>query len=685
MEIKIPQEINGLIELSKNYWWTWNEDAIELFRLISPRTFRHYGFNPVKLLHNIPYEILEKRSREDKFLAKYNLVYSRFKSEVNHDFKNYDICIFCAEFGVHHDLSIYAGGLGILTGDILKELSDLKKPAVGVGLMYRKGYTEQKLVDGWQEDTFIDNVKENPHLELIKDEKGNTKIFTLDVPNLPVKFKVWKVYVGNSLILLLDSNVEENPVGDRDITNQLYIVEKERRFRQILLLGLGGVRVLKELKIEPRIIHLNEEFPFPVVIELIKENIKKGMKIESAIDEVRKKCIFTTHTPIRTGHDSLPLPLIEQYLIPYCESFGLKQDALLKLASADVNHGFNSTHFCINTTMRTNAVSKKHMETVKKQWKFDWDHKKLTYITNGIHIPTWIAPEIAELLDRHLGTDWIRYHDEPRIWEGVDSIPDEELWETHIKLRCKLIRTIRDEARRKWTEKKISALVALCYGAFLEEDMLTLCFARRIVQYKRALLLFKNPARLKKLLNDPRTPIQVIFAGKAHPADIESKRTIQELFRFSQEHDFGGRIVFVENYDIRLAKLMVQGADVWLNTPIAPLEASGTSGMKAGLNGVLNLSVLDGWWTEGYNERNGWAFESKENEPNRDEKDAEKLYQTIEKKVIPAFYKNRSRRGIPAVWVKLMKESIKTIGQRFSARRMVKQYYFTEEKNDSRN
>jgi len=670
MDLKIPQEIEGLKELAKNYWWCWNYDAIELFQMLSPKLFRQYKNNPVKLLYNIPYEILSRRAHDDNFIAKYKLVYSRFKSEVNQNISNYQICIFCAEFGIHPELSIYAGGLGVLTGDILKEMSDIKKPALGIGLMYRKGYTEQKLIDGWQEDTFIDNELENPHLETVKDNSGKTKIFNLVVPGFNIKFKVWKVFVGNSLLLLLDSNVEENQIGDRDITNQLYIVEKERRFRQMLLLGLGGIRVLEEFKFEPSVIHLNEEFPFPAIIELLRKYMKSGMKFEDAINKVKSRCIFTTHTPIRTGHDILPLPLIEHYLIPYCEEFGLKHDLILQLGSVDINQGFNATHFCVNTTGKTNAVSRRHFDTIKKQWQFDWDSKKLIYITNGIHIPTWIAYEVLDLLNQYLGNEWIKYHDDPKIWEGVDAIPDEELWEAHQLLKYKLIRFIREDVRRKWEDKKISALVALCSGAFLEEDILTLCFARRIVGYKRALLLFRNPARLNRILNSVKYPVQIIFAGKAHPADMDSKRTIQELFRFSQQHDAGGRIVFVENYDIRLAKLMVQGVDVWINTPVPPLEASGTSGMKAGINGVLNLSVLDGWWVEGFNGKNGWAFESK-----GDDKDAEQIYHILEKEIIPSFYKKRDRKGIPMFWTRMMKESIKTIGQHFSARRMVKKYY----------
>jgi starch phosphorylase len=686
----LPDELIGLDRLAFNLWWSWHPSARMLFKGLNREAWKESGHNPIKMLEELPRDVFESASKDPDYMRNYHAVLTEFQKEIasnegwfKESIKDPDslpIAYFSAEYGLHHSLPFYAGGLGFLAGDHVKECSDLGVPLVAVGFMYPEGYVRQKIrSDGWQEN--VDEVLDRDAAPITRVMNDEGKQLVVKVPFLdpPVFVAVWKVAIGRIFLYLLDTDIDSNDPWNRGISAHLYIGDIEQRLRQEIVLGIGGSEVLAALGIKHSVMHLNEGHPAFAVLERIREMMQDGMSYGDAFRHARATTIFTTHTPVPAGHDVFPFYLMDKYFNRYYPLLGLKREEFIGLGSnpTDPNAGFNMTAFALRMSVYHNGVSKKHGQVARKMWASLWQSKEtegksVDYITNGVHVPTWIEPRMELLLNKYLGPDWLKDHDKSSVWEMVDDIPDEELWQVHRHLKVKLIDYVRDRARRQWFENSVSPINIVAGGALLEPYALTIGFARRFASYKRADLIFSDTERLKRILNDRWRPVQIIFAGKAHPADDAGKRILQRVFNFAHDSGFGGRIAFVEDYGELLAQYMVHGVDLWLNNPLPPMEASGTSGMKACLNGVPHLSILDGWWVEGYNGRNGWAFQGAEG-PDRDALDAKAIYDILEKEVIPLYYKRDSNR-LPHSWISMMKEAMKSVGPRFSARRMVKEY-----------
>ncbi|GBD95680.1 MAG TPA: alpha-glucan family phosphorylase [Nitrospirae bacterium] len=682
----LPERIIGLGELSYNLWWSWHPAARMLFKMIDRPAWKESVHNPVRMLREIPRKILESAANNPDFLQHYDTLLSRFHNELKAKScwftenvaaaECLPVAYFSAEYGLHHSLPFYAGGLGFLAGDHLKECSDLGIPVTAVGFMYPEGYLRQKIrVDGWQEhaDEVLD--RDAAPIERVFNKEGQQLIVKVPFIDPPVHVAVWKVSVGNVPLYLMDTDIELNDPWNRLISARLYTGDIEQRLRQEIVLGIGGREILDTLGIRHSVLHLNEGHPAFALLEKVRERMEDGLSFEDAAGQVRATTVFTTHTPVPAGHDVFPFHLMDKYFSSYYPMLGLDRDAFLQMGIHPEKpaEGFNMTAFALRMSGYHNGVSKKHGEVARKMWQPLWPELKeedvpIDSITNGIHVPTWIEPKMELLFNKYLGQDWLKDHDNPGIWKSVDDIPDKELWQAYIWVKIKLVNFIRERTRKRWVEDRTSPLNVVAGGTLLDPMTLTIGFARRFASYKRADLIFHDLERLKKLLNNRWRPLQIIFAGKAHPADDDGKRILQRIFNFADNPDFGGRIAFVENYDEQLAQYMVHGVDLWLNNPVPPMEASGTSGMKAALNGVPHLSILDGWWIEGYNGKNGWAFEG-----NGDKSDAESIYNLLEQKIIPLYY-NLDDNGMPHNWVKIMKEAIKNTGAGFSARRMVKEY-----------
>ncbi len=634
------------------------------------------------MLRLIRPERLQEAAQDPEFLAIYDQVMAEYRADLARPGLELPgpIAYFCAEFGVHVSLPIYAGGLGILAGDTLKEASDMALPMVGVGLIYSEGYVTQRIrEDGWPEDVHQRLLDHGAHpLEPVRTKEGNPLL--LEIPGFtpPLKALVFLARIGRTPLYLLTTDVEENTPWDRAISQQLYTTDLEQRLKQEWVLGVGGMRALEALGIRPGVLHLNEGHPAFALLERIRQFMAQGLPFERALEKTRKTTVFTTHTPLPTGTDVFPFALLDRFLAPYCQAFGLPREAILELGTnpKDPGAGFNMTVFALRLSQKANAVSQKHGEVAKKIWagiSFRGQEVKIEAVTNGVHLFTWIEPlRVQRLLDKYLGRAWRERPDDPEVWEKVREIPDEELWAVHQERKEALIGELAARARQRWREGAPAATV-LALGSLLDPHILTLGFARRFTAYKRPDLLLYDLERLKMIVTDPLRPVQIIFAGKAHPADIEGKRLIQKVFRLAKDPAFAGRIAFVEEYDQHLARFLVAGVDVWVNTPLPPLEASGTSGMKASVNGVPHLSVLDGWWPEGFTGENGWAFGGEEIQGDRNPSDAEALYRLLEEKIIPLYYE-RGADGIPHGFVRVMKEAIRTVAPRFCTRRMLKEY-----------
>ncbi len=683
----LPERISGLGELAYNLWWSWHPEARMLFKMLNRQAWKECTHNPVKMLRELPQDILESAAKDHEYLHHYDVVIAKFKREVytkkgwfqeNMDDPDYlPIAYFSAEYGLHHSLPFYAGGLGFLAGDHIKECSDLGIPLVAVGFMYPEGYVRQKIrSDGWQED--VDEVldRDAAPISRVNADDGNQLIVRVPFIEPPVHVAVWKVQVGRVQLILMDTDLEINDPWNRLISARLYIGDMEQRLRQEIVLGIGGSEVLNTLGIKHSVLHLNEGHPAFAILERIRERIEGGMTFDDAAREVKATTVFTTHTPVPAGHDVFPFHLMDKYFSNYYPLLGLSREDFLKLGihPSAPSAGFNMTAFALRMSEYRNAVSQRHGEVTRRMWQPLWPDMKeeeipIGHITNGVHVPTWIEPKMQILFNRYLDPGWLEDHDNPVLWELIDDIPDEELWQVHYRLKMKLINFIRNRVRQRWVEDRVSTANIIAGGTLLEPSALTIGFARRFAEYKRAYLIFQDMDRLKRIVNNRWMPVQIVFAGKAHPADDAGKRILQQVFKHAHDPDFGGRIAFVENYDEQLAQYMTHGVDVWLNNPRPPLEASGTSGMKASLNGVPHLSILDGWWIEGFNGKNGWAFEG----TGDDGRDAGQIYDLLEKEIIPTYYRV-DERGIPHDWAKVMKEAIKSNAARFSARRMVKEY-----------
>jgi starch phosphorylase len=687
----LPQQLSELAELAENLWWSWHPAARMLFKMLNRQAWKESGHNPDKMLKELPKEVLESAAIDTEYLRHYDAVLAQFHKDMGAreicltenraQQKNCTVAYFSAEYGLHHSLPFYAGGLGFLAGDYLKECSDLRVPLVAVGFMYPEGYVRQQIrEDGWQENLDETLVRDAASISRVLDGQGKQVVVRVPFIEPTVFVGVWKIAVGRVPLYLMDTDMEINDPWNRGISSHLYAGDIEQRLRQEIVLGIGGYQVLSALGVKPSILHLNEGHPAFALLERIRELVQKGFSYEEALHQVQSTSVFTTHTPIPAGHDVFPFQLMEKYFRNYWPALNVDHDIFLQLGihPNEPNAGFNMTVFALRACGYRNGVSERHGEVARGMWRSLWpdvteQEIPIDSVTNGVHVPTWIEPKMELLFNRYLGDNWLLEHDDPALWELIDNIPDEELWRTHYWLKIKLIDAIRERARRRWATDRASTSLMIAGGTLLDPSVLTIGFARRFVTYKRADLVLYDLQRLKKLLNDRWKPIQIIFAGKAHPADDPAKRILQRIVNIARDPELGGRIAFVEDYGEHLAQYMVHGVDVWLNNPLPPLEASGTSGMKAALNGVPQLSILDGWWGEGFNGKNGWAFGEGEGGGKRDQADAEALYHILEHEVIPLYYKV-SDDGIPHDWVELMKESIKGIAPRFSARRMVKEY-----------
>ncbi len=690
----LPRRIERLGELAYNLWWTWNPDVQRLYKRIDSDLWEETTHNPIQFLRKVERAKLNAVTHDSYYLDFYDRSMLEFDQymeredtwyQKNHGHVDKEvIAYFSTEFGLHETVPIYAGGLGVLSGDHLKEASDLGLPLVAMGFLYTKGYFTQIISeDGWQEAQYIKlNFDELPVLPLVDDEEKPATV-TVVLAGREVLVRIWKIQVGRVPLYLLDSNVDGNSEDDRELTSRLYSSDLDLRISQEIILGIGGVRALRKLGHSPAVWHMNEGHSAFLVLERIREQIEKGVSLEEAIDYVQAKTIFTTHTPVPAGSDEFPAWLIDKYFGGFQQQLGLSRDEFFDLARHKVSWGetFSMPVLAMRTSNLRNGVSELHGEVAREMWSFLWpgvkpDEVPITHITNGIHTGTWLARRLRHLYGRYLGSDWLDNIDDPEIWNAILNIPDEELWAVRRHLKRKLVFYMRERARSQWVRDEVHPVQVIASGALLNPYALTIGFARRFATYKRADLILSDFERLLKIINKPNMPVQIIFAGKAHPADKPGKLLIQNVYRKVKKAESGGRLVFLEDYDMNLARYLVQGVDVWLNTPRRPNEASGTSGQKAAVNGALNFSILDGWWREGFNGKNGWAIGTDDSHADfkfQDDMDAESLYDTLENEIIPLFY-NRTSANYPVEWIALMKESIRTLAPEFSMRRMVKAY-----------
>jgi len=681
----LPPQLAGLRDIASNLWWSWHPAARMLFKRLDREAWKDCGHNPIKMLTDLPSELLQSAASDPHYLHHYQAVLARFREEMGakegwfteniKDPGSLPIAYISAEYGLHHCLPFYAGGLGFLAGDHLKECSDLGVPAVAVGFMYPEGYLRQRIrEDGWQEN--VDEVLDRDAAPITRvwSEDGGQLVVRVPFIDPPIHVAVWKVAVGRIPLYLLDTDIDQNDPWNRAISAHLYVGDVEQRLRQEIVLGIGGSEVLASLGIEHSVMHLNEGHAAFALLERIRERVQEGMSYEEALAHVKATSVFTTHTPVPAGHDVFPYYLMDKYFSHYYPILGLNRDAFHQLGAnpIDPKAGFNMTALALRISDYHNGVSKKHGEVARRMWSSLWPTRteaETDYITNGVHVPTWIEPKMESLFDKYLGPEWLEDHDNQAIWELVDEIPDQELWQLHHHLKNKLINYIGERARRRWLEGRMNPANLVAGGTLLDPWAFTVGFARRFATYKRADLIFYDLARLKRLLCNRYRPLQIIFAGKAHPADDAGKQILQRVFNLARDPSTGGRIAFVEDYGEQLAQYMVHGVDLWLNNPVPPMEASGTSGMKASLNGLPQLSILDGWWIEGFNGRNGWAFSGM----GENRQDSEAIYNILEEEVIPLYYKTDDD-GLPRSWIRVMKEAMKGAGARFSSRRMVKEY-----------
>jgi len=694
LRARLPKRIGRLDELAHNLWWSWHQQARNLFRILDYPLWRTSGHNPVKQLRDINPDKLKAAASDPAFLTLYDFVMSAFDADMsaqdtwfNANYPNMlpgPVALFSMEFAIHNSLPIYAGGLGILAGDTCKEASDLGLPLVGVGFMYPQGYFHQRIsAGGWQEEVYRQLDFSEAPITPILSSRGRRVLAKVEVNNKSLSIAVWQVQVGRVSVYLLDTDIEENSPQDRQLSARLYVADKELRIQQEMVLGIGGVRVLRALGIKPAIWHANEGHTAFMMLERVREEIEQGATFEDALQRVRTTTVFTTHTPVPAGHDVFPVQLVEQCFHRYWGSLGIDDEMFIKLGQQNglCHQSFNMTALALSTSGQCNAVSELHGTVSRKIWHMLWpdveeDEVSISHVTNGIHVPTWVAPELGQVYEKYLGKDWLQKHDDPKIWERVTDIPDEELWAVRQLLKRNLMVTMRERARKRWDKIEVAPQQVLAMGTLLDPWVLTIGFVRRFAEYKRPALIFHDIERLKKIVNDEWRPVQIVFSGKSHPADFQSKYLLQQVYNLATDRQFQGRVAFVEDYDMHMAHYLVQGVDVWLNNPRRLNEACGTSGMKASLNGVPNLSVRDGWWYEGYTGANGWAIGdgpgaySPEEE---DKADAEALYRLLEKKIVPLYY-NRDRDGVPHGWIRVVKEAIRSVVPNFCARRMLKEY-----------
>jgi len=690
----IPEPLQFLEILSRNMWWSWNKDAIELFRRMDPPLWVEAGRNPIFFLSMISQSRFEKLGKDKGYLAHLKEVQKQFQSRVLDSTDRAEtvlgpgqtIAYFSMEFGIHESLPLFAGGLGILAGDHLKAASNLNLPLTGVGLMYRHGYFRQYLNhDGWQQEAYPETDLYDLPAERVQDDAGNELRIAVAGPQGPIHAVVWKMMIGRIPLYLLDTNILENPQPYREITSRLYAGDQKTRLAQEVLLGIGGMRALAAINIQVNVLHMNEgHSAFASLERLAQIMANQNVDLKTALEIVPRTTVFTTHTPVAAGHDEFPAEHVLPYLKPLEKKLGTSAPEILSwgqpvgsVSEAPLSMfilGLHLASYC-------NGVSRLHGSVARRMWSHVWPHRPveevpITHVTNGIHISSFISQEFTNLFGRYLGSDWYMGSRKPENIKHIDDIYDEELWRSHELNRSRLVRTCREQLVKQYARRNAPRNVIETLQSVLDPNVLTIAFARRFATYKRAYLLFQDPQRLEAIVNSQKYPVQFVFAGKAHPKDNEGKDLIKKLFQFASKPELRDRIVFLEDYDMHLARHLLQGADVWLNTPRRPLEACGTSGMKAAINGVLNVSILDGWWCEGYTEERGWRIGNGEEYEDRGYQDAvesQALYNVMENEVIPCFY-DRKNGDLPGNWLKMMKASMKMAMETYCSIRMVAEY-----------
>lgn len=691
---KIPEQLAALKQIAYNTWWTWNSQAIELFRWIDSDLWEKVYHNPVRLLGHVSQERLKELAQDSVYLSHLEKTTERLTNYLERSTwfntlkkqnraidDNFLVATFSAEFGLHESIPIYSGGLGVLAGDTIKSGSELGLPMVGVSLLYRHGYFSQYLnSDGWQQERYFVNDYSNMPVEPVFGNDGSQVSVDVPMGNRIVKAAVWKIKVGRADLFLLDTNLPENRKDDRGITGQLYGGDRKRRIQQEIVLGIGGLRALDEMNLTPAVRHINEGHSAFLILELIRKLMKENLSFPEAREIVSAGNIFTTHTPVPAGNEEFPADLVIKYLHPMIKEMGLTNDEFLQFGHHDDNPNFSMTVFGLRFCDFRNGVSELHGRISREIWKDVWPSlpeadTPIAHVTNGIHPESWVSDEMVKLLSRYVGPRWSSNKTDSAAWKKIDKVPDSELWPAHTRMRERLV----SWSRNRW-ENQIKRMGLLKPHLedipVLDPEILTIGFARRFASYKRATLLLRDEERLNQIVNDPEKPVQFIFAGKAHPHDDEGKELIRELVHLCMKEDFYGKIIYLEDYSIDVARQMVQGVDVWLNTPRLPMEASGTSGMKACFNGVIQCSVPDGWWAEAYEPGMGWSIGEGEeyDDPDlQDRLEAKALYNIIENQIAPIFY-DRDRNDIPVNWIRIMKESMKKVCPFFSSNRMLTEY-----------
>ncbi|MEJ2539118.1 MAG: alpha-glucan family phosphorylase [Gemmatimonadota bacterium] len=688
----LPPRIQGLAELAMNLWWRTDRRALDLLRRVDPALWVVHRSNPVAILRSVDPEHLTELAADPAFVGSYDRVMEDFREataqaggwfkEQFPDLMTRPVAYFCAEFGLHNSLPIYSGGLGVLAGDHCKAASDLGVPFVGVGLLYSRGYFDQKVnLDGWQEDS--EEVFHHELMPLVRltGPDGSRSLTVLETSDRPVHIGAWKVDVGTVRLYLLDTDLEENHPEDRQLTYTLYGGGEEYRLKQEWILGVGGVRVLRALGVDPGAWHANEGHAAFMMVERLREELNAGTGWDEAVRRIRARSIFTTHTPVPAGHDTFSPDLVWSVCNGYHESLGIDQTTFMELGSnPGVRDGrFHMTAAAIRLAAHVNGVSKRHGAVSREIWSSMWPDRPVEQVpigsvTNGVHLATWMTQSFLDLLDPVMGPDWERGLPREQDWDRVRNLPDARIWDTHRRLKKELLKFCQEQARQRWTTLWKESAHVVGAGTLLTSEPLTIGFARRFATYKRGALLFRDPERLVRLLTDLKRPVQLVFAGKAHPADDEGKRVLQQVWQATRDPRFQGRIAFLEDYDLLVAHRMVRGVDLWLNLPRVPKEASGTSGMKAALNGVPQLSTRDGWWEEGFTGENGWVLPLAEGGWEEvDDADYDAVFDLLENEIVPMFYR-RDMDGVPREWVQRMKESIVVAGKRFTTGRMVRDY-----------
>ena len=694
---QLPKRINKLGDISNNLWWSWNSDFLKLFKKIDKDLWEECGKNPVKFLKLVSQERLENVSKDVLFLKEYDKIVNDFEdymtskntwfSEKYPENKNDLIAYFSAEYGLDETIPIYSGGLGILSGDHLKSASDLGIPFVAVGLLYKNGYFHQKISgNGIQETEYHDIDLYDLPIHPVKDEKGEDLMIYIKFPKRRIYLKVWQINVGRVKLYLLDSDIEKNNPEDRDVTLRLYGGDQEMRIRQEIVLGMGGVNLLtRALGLKPTVYHMNEGHSAFLILELIKNIIKeKQVSFEVAKDIVSSKTVFTTHTPVPAGNDIFPISLVEKYFKEFWPRLGITREEFLKMGMKpceELENGFNMGILALKVAGKKNGVSKLHGAVSRELFGEVWpeiaaNESPIGYVTNGIHTCSWLDPNLKKLYNKYLMPYWQDHIQSDSVWEKVKNIPNDKLWDVHQRRKEKLLRLVRQNTterlrRSGYSYEEINSIVSK-----LDVNTLTIGFARRFATYKRATLIFKDLERITQILNNSDKPIQLIFAGKAHPADKEGQDLIKYIHEVSMMPQFKGKIFLLENYNIAMSRYLISGVDVWLNNPRRPMEASGTSGQKASVNGVINFSVLDGWWAEGYNQENGWTIGTNAEYDSYDAQDiadSQSMYRTLEEKIVPIYYE-RDKNGMSSKWLDKMKNSIISTGGKYSTSRMLIDY-----------